>query len=194
MMKKLLSLLLIGVIGSAALQAEPLVYKVDPVHSGVDFKIRHFINKVPGTFTEFNGTIHYDKDNPENSKAEATIQVASVDTRNTDRDAHLQNEDFFKASLFPVITFESTSWAPKGENTYEVVGVLDIVGQKHPVVLDVEYLGEVEGRGTIRSGWVGKATIDRTNWGITYGTPAVGTEVDIELNIQAHRKADEPAE
>jgi polyisoprenoid-binding protein YceI len=194
MMKKLLSLLLIGFIGAASAQAEPVIYKVDPVHSGVNFKIRHFINKVPGTFSDFSGTIHFDKENPENSKAEATIQVASVDTRNTDRDAHLQNEDFFKAAQFPLITFESTSWKPKGENTYEVVGVLDIVGQKHPVVLDVEFLGEVEGRGTIRSGWEGTATIDRTNWGITYGTPAVGTEVEIELNIQAHRQATEAAE
>jgi polyisoprenoid-binding protein YceI len=190
MIKKLLSFLSVSLLSTAFLQAEPLVYTIDPVHSGVDFKIRHFINKVPGTFSEFSGSIHFDKENPENSKAEATIQVASVDTRNTDRDAHLQNEDFFKANLFPVIKFGSTNWKPTGENTFEVIGVLDIAGEAHPIVLDVEYLGEVEGRGTIRSGWEGKATIDRTKWGITYGTPAVGTEVEIELNIQAHRKAE----
>lgn len=191
MVKIILSLLTTGFLSLSTLVAEPLVYKVDPVHSGVNFKIRHFINKVPGTFSEFTGTIHYDKENPENSKAEATIQIASVDTRNTDRDAHLQNEDFFQASRFPVIKFASTSWKPVGEDTFEVVGVLDFAGEQHPVVLNVEYLGEVEGRGMIRSGWEGTATIDRTNWGLTYGTPAVGKEVEIELNIQAHRDVDE---
>lgn len=190
MIRKTLSFLSISLLSAVFVQAEPLVYTIDPVHSGVDFKIRHFINKVPGTFSEFSGSIVFDKENPENSKAEATIQVATVDTRNSDRDAHLQNEDFFKANLFPVIKFGSTSWKATGENTFEVIGLLDFAGEQHPIVLDVEYLGEVEGRGTIRSGWEGKATIDRTDWGMTYGTPAVGTEVEIELNIQAHRKAE----
>lgn len=173
--------------GAAALEAETLIYTVDPVHSGVDFKIRHFINKVPGTFAEFSGEIHFDKENPENSKAVAVVDVSSVDTRNGDRDAHLMNEDFFNAGTFPQIHFESTSWTPTGENTFAVEGTLKMLETEKPITLEVTYLGEIEGRGILRSGWEGSATIDRTEWGITYGVPAVGKEVEILLNIQAHR-------
>lgn len=186
-MKQTLSFLVLA-LGSSLLSAEPLTYTVDAVHSGVNFKIRHFINKVPGTFGQFSGTIEFDKENPEKSRASATVQVATVDTRNTDRDAHLLNDDFFKAKTFPAIEFTSTKWTPSGDNTFQVEGLLKMLGVEKPVTLDVVYLGEVEGRGVMRSGWEGKATIDRTEWGISYGIPAVGKEVEIELNIQAHRK------
>lgn len=185
--------LLAGLVSALSVSAEPTVYTIDPVHSGINFKIRHFINKVPGTFDSFSGEIHFDKETPSNSKAVATIQVASVDTRNDDRDAHLQNEDFFKASEHPEITFTSTEWKVIDENTFEVTGLLKILGMEKPVTLDVEFLGEVEGRGMIRSGWEGTTTIDRGDWGMGYGTPAVGSEVEIELNIQAHRKVEEPS-
>jgi polyisoprenoid-binding protein YceI len=168
--------------------AEVVIYKIDPVHSGVDFKIRHFINKVPGTFGEFEGEIHFDKAAPENSKAVGKISVASVDTRNSDRDAHLQNEDFFKTAEFPAIEFTSTQWKQVEENRYHVTGDLTMLGTSKPVTLDLTFLGEMEGRGVMRSGWVATTTIDRTDWGITYGRPAIGSEVEIELNIQAHRQ------
>lgn len=190
-MKKNALLFVAALLGPLSLFAEKVVYRIDPVHSGIDFKIRHFINKVPGTFSTFEGEIHFDKDAPENSRAVAEISVESVDTRNDDRDAHLQNEDFFDSVKFPKITFESKEWKQTGENTYAVTGMLSILGTEKPVTLDVTFLGEVEGRGAIRSGWEGTATIDRTDWGMGYGTPAVGKEVDIELNIQAHREAGE---
>ncbi len=186
--KSILALAFITAIG-APLAAETVVYTIDPVHSGIHFKIRHFINRVPGTFGAFSGEIHFDKAAPENSKAVATLQVSSIDTRNKDRDAHLLNEDFFKADQFPLIEFTSTEWVPTGENTFKVKGLLKMVGREQPVELDVTFLGEVEGRGVIRSGWEGTAKIDRTLWGITYGAPAIGNEVQIELNIQAHREA-----
>ena len=187
-------MLVAALMGSAVLSAETLVYKVDPVHSGINFKIRHFINKVPGTFTTFDGEIHHNPDNPAENVAKAIISVPSVDTRNNDRDAHLQNEDFFKANLHPEITFTSTEWISTGENAYDVKGTLAMAGVERPITLQVTYLGEMEANETIRSGWEGRATIDRTDWGINYGMPAVGREVEIELNIQAHRKAAKTAE
>lgn len=193
MNSKSILFVLAGLVASISAPAEALVYKIDPVHSGISFKIRHFINKVPGTFKDFSGEIHYNKDNPAASKAVATVDVSTVDTRNADRDAHLQNEDFFKAGEFPSITFTSTQWKPITDDTFEVTGLLGILGIEKPVTVNVVYLGEVEGRGTIRSGWEGTATIDRRDWGMGYGTPAVGSEVQIELNIQAHREAAETA-
>lgn len=186
MIKKISLLSLIVAIALPA-SAEVLKYKIDPVHSGVEFKIRHFLNKMPGTFTAFSGEIHYDKDNPENCKAIATIEVKSVDTRNEKRDDHLRSEDYFNAAEHPTMEFTSTEWVPTGENTYLVKGVLEMLGKSLPVELEVTYLGEMEGRGTIRSGWEATTTLDRAMWGLTAGQPAVGLEVEVDLNIQAHR-------
>lgn len=186
-MLKRLSLLSLIVAFALPAGAEILVYKIDPVHSGVNFKIRHFLNKIPGTFTAFGGEIHYDKDNPENCKATATIEVKSVDTRNEKRDEHLRSEDYFAVAEHPTMEFASTEWVATGENTYLVKGILEMLGQSLPVELQVTYLGEMDGRGTIRSGWEATTTLDRSNWGLTSGQPVVGLEVDVELNIQAHR-------
>lgn len=187
MIIKSISLTIALLFSVSALHAAPVVYKIDAVHSGISFKIRHFINKVPGNFADFSGEIHFDRESPENSKAIATVQVTSVDTRNGDRDAHLQNEDFFNSSQYPAMQFTSTKWEQVGEDRYAVTGDLTILNVTKPVTFEVTFLGEIEGRGAMRSGWEGKATIDRTEWGITYGTPAVGADVEIELNIQAHR-------
>lgn len=194
MTKKTLSILLVALTSTLTVSAETVVYKIDPVHSGINFKVRHFLNKMPGSFTGFEGEIHFDKANPSNSKAVAKIDIASVDTRNTDRDAHLQNEDFFKSDTYPAMEFKSTEWIATGENTYSVKGMLTILGIEKPVELEVKFLGEMEGYGVMRSGWEGSAEIDRTDWGMTYGQPAVGTTVEIELNIQGHRPLQQAAE
>jgi len=182
------SLILTLLLAVSSLSADPVVYEVDPVHSGVTFKVRHLLNKIPGTFAKFDGEIHFDKEHPENSKAIGTVQVNSVDTRNEKRDKHLQGEDFFKSDNNPVIEFSSTQWKPIGENKFIVSGILKMIGMEHPIELELTYLGEMESRGAMKSGWEGKVTLDRTDWGMTYGTAMVGTEIEIELNIQARRQ------
>ena len=187
-MKKRISLYLCAfAILTLSASAEVLHYTIDPVHSGVSFKVRHFLNKIPGTFTSFQGEIHFDTENPANSKTVATIDVKSVDTRNEKRDGHLQADDYFNAGEFPTIEFTSTEWIATGDNTFTVKGILKILGKENPIEMEVSYLGEMEARGKIRSGWEGKTTIDRSVWGLDNGKPVVGMEVDIELNIQAHR-------
>ena len=186
-MQKLISLLSICLIAAQAARAEVHTYTIDPVHSGITFKVRHFFNKVPGTFNQFKGTVVYDAENPANNKANAVIEVPSVDTRNEKRDGHLQNEDFFNVPQYPLIEFTSTEWIPAGVGKYTVKGMLTMVGVAKEVTLDVTFLGEMEARGKMISGWEGSTVINRDDWGITYGKPAVGEEVDIELNIQAAR-------
>jgi polyisoprenoid-binding protein YceI len=186
-MIKHLSLLFTAFACALPAGAEVLEYEIDPVHSGIHFKIRHFINKIPGTFTTFSGKIVYDTEDPSKSSATATIEVASIDTRNKKRDAHLQEDDYFNAAAHPTIEFASTEWIPSGEGSYTVKGTLTMHGQSHPVEMEVSYLGEMETRGTIRSGWEGKTKLDRSVWGLTSGQPAIGLDVDVELNIQAHR-------
>ncbi len=174
-------------LASTTLQAERVTYTIDPVHSGVDFRIRHIVNQVPGAFTAFKGEIHFNREDPSDSKAVATIQMASVDTRNERRDNHLRTGDFFDVENHPEMTFVSTSWESAGEDTYKVTGDLTFHGQTHPVTLDVTLLGEVEGDDKIRTGWKGTTTLKRARWGVDGFSAILGDEVAIELNIQAYR-------
>lgn len=170
-------------------KAETEIYTIDPVHSGITFKIRHFFSQVPGNFSNFEGEVHFNRESPSKSKAIAKIMVPSVDTNNADRDEHLQQDDYFHSAEHPMIQFESTEWKPTGENQFEVTGNLSMLGQTHPVTMTVEYLGSGEGRnGVFLAGWTGTGTLDRTQWGLTAGRPAVGSEVDFEINIEARRQ------
>ncbi len=172
-------------VSNAALKAKE-VYVIDPVHSGVSFNIRHFFNKVPGNFGAFEGEIHLNKEDMSKSKVVASIDISSVDTNNDDRDDHLRGDDFFDTANHPDMTFTSTKWKEVEENKYAVTGDLTIKGVTKEVVLDVELLGFGPGRGgKMLSGWEGSTTIDRRDFGISYGQGVVGNEVDITLNIQA---------
>ena len=182
------------------LSAQPAhTYEIDPVHSGVNFKVRHFFNQVPGKFTDFEGTVDFNPDDPAKSQATATIKPKSIDTSNEKRDGHLKDEDYFHVEKHDAINFKSTAWEPNGQTAsgqskYKVTGDLTMLGETKPVTLDVIYLGEMEGQGPYKgvmvAGWEATGSLDRTEWGLTGGQPIVGDEVVIELSIQGHRPAD----
>lgn len=178
---------LFAVAFAGTLPAAPKTFQADPAHSGITFKIRHFFTTVPGSFGEFNATIQYDAEDVSSSSAKAEIQVGSVDTNNDKRDAHLKDEDFFHTAENPVIVFESTKWEKTDEeNEFKVTGDLTMAGQTQEVVLDVTLLGTQENNdGVLVSGWEAETTIDRRDWGISYGQGIVGNEVEIEIFVQA---------
>lgn len=180
------------VSASAFALAEAHEYKIDTTHSGITFKTRHFMNQVPGSFGQFGGVVIFDEEEPSNSSANATIEAKSVDTRNERRDNHLRQDDYFGVENNPQITFESTSWKKVGDDTYKVEGELTMLGQTHPVTLDVNYLGKTSithnGNTSEVAGWAGKTKLDRTQWGMTAGVGVMlGEEVEVELNIQGRR-------
>ncbi len=165
------------------------VYQIDTVHSGIQFRVRHFFNRVPGSFAQFGGTLYVHPSDMTKNRAVASIQVASIDTANNDRDDHLRSDDYFKTGQFPEITYESTSWKKTGEKTFEVQGNLTMLGQTKPVTMNVEYLGSGEGRNnTFLNGWSATGKLNRSEWGITAGSPVVGDEVEFIIDIQAHRQ------
>src|SRR5450432_1649586 len=104
-MKKFLSLLAALICGPLLTVQADDTYKIDPVHSSISFKVRHFFSYVNGNFKEFEGTIHVDPDHPEKSSVTAKIEVASIDTRNEKRDGDLRSDHFFDAAKYPTITF-----------------------------------------------------------------------------------------
>jgi polyisoprenoid-binding protein YceI len=191
-MKRLIRLLSLGSIMLGLLaptRAAVETYKIDPVHSSVGFSIRHTLGKVPGVFAKFSGTIVADRDHLENSTVEATIDVASVDTRTEKRDNHLRSADFFDAIKFPAISFKSTTWKKTGDATFDVTGDLTIKNVTKPVVLNVNLLGFGPGmQGAMVSGWEATTKLNRRDFGVN--GPAmlgslVGDEVAVTITVEA---------
>lgn len=185
-----LSALTLGFVSAASAAVE--TYDIDPAHSSVGFSIRHVFSQVPGSFTQFSGTVTVDRDNLEKSQVEAVIQVGSVNTAVEKRDAHLKSPDFFDAVKFGTITFKSKAWKKTGEDTYDVTGDLTIKDVTKEVVLKVTSLGFGPGMaGKPVSGWSATTTINRNDFGVTGPAilgKAVGTEVTITISVEADLK------
>jgi polyisoprenoid-binding protein YceI len=166
-------------------------WHVDTAHSGVEFTIRHLgLSKVRGRFTDFTATLHVGDSLPTTS-LEATIELASVDTSNADRDAHLRSTDFFGVETNPQMVFRSTSII-EGSDGYVLAGELTLNGISNPVTLDVEFNGvEVYPMDQKRhAGFSATGTISRREYGIDFEVPlgvdkvALGDKVKVELEIQ----------
>jgi polyisoprenoid-binding protein YceI len=173
-------------------------YTLDAAHSRVGFVARHaMVTKVRGLFKQIDGTIHLDAENPSRSSAQVTVQVASIDTQQPDRDAHLRGADFFDVERFPTITFASTSAEAVGDDHYQLTGDLTIRGVTRPVTLDLELTGAVRDPfGMVRVGFEGGVAVNRRDFGLGWnmaldtGGLLVSEKVTIELDVAAVRPAD----
>ena len=199
MRRALIPALALALLLPALASAQPAVYKVDSDHSGVSFTIRHFVSNVPGRFKDFDGVIKYDAKNPAASSVSFTIQAASIDTDNADRDNHLRNADFFDVEKFPTLTFSSTSVKAVDADTLEVTGDLTMKGQTKKVTVPVDFLGTVKTPRGEKAGFETSFKLDRKEYGITWnraldtGGAILGDEVKINISIEADRQAEQPA-
>ncbi len=173
---------------------EPGVYTIDPVHSNVNFVVRHLVAaKVRGSFGDFAGTITIG-DTPETSKVEAVVQAASITTNNEMRDGHLKSADFLDLENFPTLTFTSTKVTPKGSD-FEMTGDLTIRGVTKSVTWDLEFLGTGSSMtpGGVVAGFEARTEIDRRDFNVNFegalenGTIVVGNKVVLELTVEAHK-------
>jgi polyisoprenoid-binding protein YceI len=174
-------------------------YTIDSAHSGAHFTVRHMmITNVRGAFRNIKGTVVYDAENPADSRVEAEIDAATIDTREAQRDAHLRSADFLDVEKFPAITFRSTAIAGAGEGEWKVTGDLTIHGVTRTVVLNVEGLAP-DGKdpwGNVRSGASATTKIKRSDFGLTWnaaletGGFLVGDELKIELELALVKSAD----
>lgn len=167
-------------------------FQIDKAHSEVTFQVRHLLSKVRGRFSDFEGTIDFDAARPEASSVKLTIQAASIDTNQADRDTHLRSGDFFAAEEFPTLTFVSEQITAKGNDTYEVAGTLTIRGVSRAVVLPVVYLGSAKDPwGNEKLAFETETTINRKDFGLNWnatletGGFLVGDEVKISVSVQA---------
>lgn len=168
-------------------------YNIDPSHTRIGFVARHaMVTKVRGAFNEVAGSGTYDADDPTRSTLNVTLQVASIDTRNADRDNHLKAADFFEQEKYPEITFSSTGVQKVDDETFEVTGDLTIKGTTRPVTFELEVSGPVQDPwGNTRIGLEGKTEVNRKDWGLTFNVPLdgggllVSDKITLEFEVAA---------
>ena len=172
-------------------------YTLDPAHTRIGFVARHaMVTKVRGSFDEFAGTAVMDGANPANSRVEVTIEAASIDTRNAQRDEHLRGNDFLAMQEYPKITFASTGVRQAGETTFDVTGDLTIKGVTNSITIPFEFEGAAKDPfGNQRVGFEGAVTINRKDYGVTWnaalegGGVLVSDKVTLEFEISAIKNA-----
>ena len=183
------------VLFASILQGEPHNYTIDASHASAQFSVRHLmVSNVKGTFGKFTGKAVWDPADLSAAKLEGSVDVASVDTNQPKRDAHLRSADFFDAAKYPVMTFQSTKFQ-KTANGLKMTGNLTIRGVTKEVTFDVEGPTEEikDARGTYRRGASATATINRKDFGLNYnamletGGVVVGDDVKILLEVEMVR-------
>jgi polyisoprenoid-binding protein YceI len=173
-------------------------YNIDPAHSSAQFTVRHMmITNVRGGFQKVTGSFTFDPDNPAGSTVDATIDAASINTNEPQRDGHLRSADFLDAERYPTITFKSTKVERVDDEESKVTGNLTIHGVTKEVTLRVE--GPTpetkDPYGNLRVGLSALTKIKRSDFGLTWnavleaGGIAVGDELKIEIDISAIKQA-----
>ena len=166
-------------------------WTIDPVHSEVGFSVRHMmVSKVRGKFTSFEGEI-VSGDNPLESSVTATVDLASIDTGNADRDAHIRSADFFETDIHTTMTYRSTGIRVDGDE-YVLDGEITLKGvtKTVPFKLEVNGFGP-DAYGGVRNGFTATGTISRADFGVDFnaametGGVVVGDKVTLQLEIEA---------
>jgi polyisoprenoid-binding protein YceI len=173
-------------------------WSLDQTHSEIGFKIKHLmISNVSGNFNKFDVEVESKGLDFANARVTANIDVASINTNNEQRDAHLHTADFFEAETHPNITFKSTKVERVDEDTFNLYGDLTIKEITKPVKLSVEYSGIAKDPwGNVKAGFTVNGKINRKDWGINYnavletGGVMLGEELKLHGEIQLVKQAE----
>jgi len=170
-------------------------WNLDGAHTQTSFSVKHLlISNVRGDFDKTAGKVMLDEADLTKSTVEATIQVASISTRDEKRDGHLKSPDFFDAAKFPTITFKSTKVEKAGDGL-KVTGDLTMHGVTRPVVLDVTGLTKemTDPYGLTRRGVSATAKLNRKDFGVSYGPDSVVSD-QVTITIEAELIKAKPPE
>jgi polyisoprenoid-binding protein YceI len=166
------------------------MYELDPGSSKISFSVRHMMfSKVHGSFTRFKGTLLFDRENPEASQTEATLEVQSITTHESSRDDYLRTSEFFEASRYPTITFKSESFQ-KLKSGFEIKGMLMIRDASRKVTLKVDEFKETkDATGLSRLSTKASCAIKRKDFNLSWnaaieaGGVLVGDDIEISLQL-----------
>ncbi len=172
-------------------------YVLDPSHTRIGFVARHaMVTKVRGQFSEYEGSAVVDAEDFTRSTAQLTIQGASIDTRNEQRDAHLRSNDFLALEEYPQITFVSTGVSRTGDASLELTGDLTIKGVTRSITVPFEFEGAAtDPFGNLRVGFEGSVDINRKDFGVTWnaaletGGVLVSDKITLEFEVSAIKDA-----
>ena len=188
------SFLLAATLFAGIASAQTSTWKIDPVHSGVEFKTRHFgVSYVHGTFTHPTGVVKLDEKDMSKSSVEATIDATTVTTNEEARDKHLKSPAFFDVAKYLTMTFKSTSVYKEG-GKWMLKGDLTLAGVTKPVVLTLDgpTAPQTDAKGMTRSGFSANGTLSRKdfNFGANAGpaNAAIGDEVMMSIDIEMDKQ------
>ena len=179
-------------VGEAAGSSAETKWVVDMVHSQVDFRVRHLVGRVRGTFTNWYALLTTKSGDWKQGTVDVKVKTASLDTGNKYRDEDLRSDRFFAVARYPTLTFEGSGFTAT-DSTVDVHGTLTIRGQSRPVVLSGVYRGLAKDReGHERIAFEVTGKVDRRDFGITYnenvaGADLIGNEVESTVAIEAVR-------
>lgn len=169
-----------------AAQAEP--YTLDKSHTAITFTIDHLgFSLTHGRFAEFDAEIDFDSEDPSKSSVSFTIDAPSIDTGWAKRDEHVRGADFLNVDKHPEIIFTSTSIEVTGDDTATMVGELTMNGKTQEETFEVtmrKLAPSPFGKKLMTAGFVAETTIDRTDYGISYGAGAIGNEIPVRVDLE----------
>ena len=191
-LKRILCIVLLSstflVLSRGAVAAE---YEIDieGMHAAIQFRIIHLgYSVLTGRFNDFGGSFTWDKDNPEASSINVTIQTASLDSNHAERDKHLREADFLDVEKYPEATFKSTKYNGDAAGG-KLDGILTLHGVSKPITIDIEFIGEGDDPwGGYRAGFEGNVTLRRSDFGMMYDLGPRSDEMELDLYIEGVRK------
>jgi polyisoprenoid-binding protein YceI len=182
--------------GTRTQGAQKTTWVIDAAHTNVGFSIKHLmIATVRGSFTQAQGTVKVDENDPTTAEIDITIPTASVTTRDEKRDAHLRSPDFFDVERFPNMTFRSKRVERVSGDSFRVIGDLTIRDVTKEVALDVELAGRAKDPwGNEKAGFEATTKINRSDYGLTWnaaletGGVLVGDDVKITIEAELQKQ------
>lgn len=175
-------------------------WQLDPAHTSVEAQAKHMMfTRIRVRFPGATGEISFDPRSPESARVSLDIPVATVQSGEERRDAHLRSADFFDAERYPVIAFRSAEVRKVGSDRFAVAGDLSIRGTTRRVTVEVELQGPLAdpmAEGRSRAFIEAKARIDRRDWGLTWNMPVpqgVLVSNEIVVEVAGQLTAAEPA-
>ncbi len=194
-MNRLAIIALVALGFAAPVNSEPMPYDIDAGHSRIWFDVSHQgYSIMRGLFRDFGGTFNYDASDPTASSMDITIDATSINMFHDGLNDHLKRDDFFGVETNPTLHFVSTGIQSTGNDQFTMQGDLTILGETNSVSLDVtqNLFGQTRDGGN-KVGFSANTSLDRTDYGMTFGAPNIGADVSITIQIEATHGGGAPA-
>lgn len=169
-----------------------MTWQIDPAHSSISFSVRHLgVAKTRGTFDKFTADVNFDEAKPANTSVKVSIDAASINTNQADRDGHLQSPDFFNVAEHPTITFESTKVVQEDGHNGRLIGNLTLLGVTKEVELNITHgMAKNPFNQANTALFTGQTAFKRSDFGMKFNAPLetggvlIGDVVSVDISLE----------